>query len=274
MKFSHFAGTSLVPLLSRLVLALAFVPAGYNKLMRDKVFSPQQAETLRSLGVSVVEVTPGGGPTAAGHPTIVFARIQDTPEEESGTAETGADQDDGAADADAPATGDEPAPDPAAAPTGPGRSQTPTPAGGEVTAKGVHGITLMCHANNWPMPTLMAYMAGVTELLGGALVLVGFLTRIWALGLAFTMVVAFYFVSVGYNNVFGDNPFDFALEKGPEFNTAIVQLALFVLSFGLVMTGAGAVSLDRMLFGGGRRKKKSELEIEYEDVDRSSRRAL
>ena len=32
------------------------------------------------------------------------------------------------------------------------------------------------------------------------------------------------------------------------FSTLVVQAALFVLAFGIVLTGPGALSLDRMLF--------------------------
>jgi hypothetical protein len=40
-----------------------------------------------------------------------------------------------------------------------------------------------------------------------------------------------------------------------ESSTMFVQLSLFVLAFGVLLTGAGPLSLDRLLFGGRREEE-------------------
>jgi uncharacterized membrane protein YphA (DoxX/SURF4 family) len=53
MKFSHFAGIALVPLLARLVLFAAFLPQGYQKVFTEKTFDGDAARALAELGVGV-----------------------------------------------------------------------------------------------------------------------------------------------------------------------------------------------------------------------------
>jgi len=79
--------------------------------------------------------------------------------------------------------------------------------------------------------------------------------------------VAFYFVSIGVNGILDSNPFDFA-KNIAQFNTAVAQLGLFVLAFGLLMTGAGPLSLDRLLFGrgGGSGKREADLDLDEPPV--------
>ena len=288
MKFSQFAGTAIVPTLSRLVLALAFVTAGYNKLMDDTKFNASEATILEQLGVDVVKATPTSAEQtadAARH-RVVLASFQETPapaEEDEASEETGdpteeatgtptdkagADKDPGPGEGDSEGSGDaggggeaggsdQPVVSPPAAMPTLDDSAT-------YTAKGMHRVTLMCHENAWPVPKYMALAAGITELLGGGMLLIGFLSRIWALGLAITMGVAFFFVSMGYNQIFATNPFEFALQHG-QFNAAFSQLGLFVLSFGVLMTGPGPLSLDRMLFQ--RRPPKQRGALDLDDVD-------
>ena len=49
----YFAGTTLVPTLARLVLALAFITAGYNKLFNDKQYNVEEAQRLQALEVDL-----------------------------------------------------------------------------------------------------------------------------------------------------------------------------------------------------------------------------
>jgi hypothetical protein len=74
-------------------------------------------------------------------------------------------------------------------------------------------------------------------------------SRIWGFGLAIAMGVAFYLVSMQANGIFRLDPRVFA-ENIPNFNAAYCQAGLFVLAFGVFLTGAGPLSLDRILFGG------------------------
>jgi putative oxidoreductase len=86
-----------------------------------------------------------------------------------------------------------------------------------------------------PLPGLTAIVVATTEFVGGSLVLVGLFTRLASLPLAFSMLVAILTAKRGdidgVATLFGFNEFTY--------------LACFVW---LVVAGAGAVSLDRVLF--------------------------
>src|SRR6185436_19397017 len=53
---------------------------------------------------------------------------------------------------------------------------------GKYKAQGLHKITLMLHDNNFPQPVWMARLAAFTELIGGAMLLLGRFSRVWGLG--------------------------------------------------------------------------------------------
>tara|TARA_R110002072_G_scaffold112331_3_gene241345 strand:+ start:11837 stop:12280 length:444 start_codon:yes stop_codon:yes gene_type:complete len=79
---------------------------------------------------------------------------------------------------------------------------------------------------------LLALMAGSAEFFGGLFLILGLLVRPSAIVLAFTMVVAIVTVHLE-NGLFMSN-------NGYEFG-----LALLAISVGLVVRGAGSLSLDR-----------------------------
>ncbi len=81
--------------------------------------------------------------------------------------------------------------------------------------------------------------AAFAELLGGILVGLGLLTRVAAFFICCTMLTAI--VGVHWPNFFMNN-------RGFEY-----PLALFAMSFALLISGGGMASIDRSL-GGGRRK--------------------
>ena len=81
---------------------------------------------------------------------------------------------------------------------------------------------------------LMAALAGGAEFFGGLLLTFGLLVRPAAIVLAITMIVAIVAVHL-QNGLFMSN-------NGYEFG-----LALLVISVGLVIRGAGSISLDRLL---------------------------
>lgn len=83
-------------------------------------------------------------------------------------------------------------------------------------------------------PYLMAVLAGLAEFVGGLLVAVGFLTPLAALALIVVMIVAVFTVHV--RNGF------FSMNGGYEFNLALAGMALTLL-----LTGAGALSVDGAL---------------------------
>lgn len=81
---------------------------------------------------------------------------------------------------------------------------------------------------------LMALLAGSTEFFGGLAILIGLLVRPAAAALAFAMLIAIFTVHIG-NGLFMSN-------NGYEFG-----LALLAISVSLLISGGGALSLDRLL---------------------------
>lgn len=258
MAFRHVAGTAIVPLFSRIVLAAAFVTVGSNKIFEFSEFSGAEAQRLAEAGVEAEPVgaapaesaAPEGDAEARADGAIVrpAAFVQEA--EARDAAERAADAMQDAGDAAQDAAGD------AAEGSGDAAGDAAPSAAAAIdpdatyTARSLHRITLLVHGEGWPAAKYLAWLAAITEFVGGAAVLLGLLTRFWATGLAIAMGVAFYLVSMGIYNVHTMSPFEFALEI-PRYNTVVSQLSLFVLAFGLLLTGAGPVSIDRIIFGGG-----------------------
>jgi len=87
-----------------------------------------------------------------------------------------------------------------------------------------------------PFPTVNAYMAASTELLGVVLLTLGLFTRLISIPLMVIMVVAILTVHLAHGFVAGDNGFEVPLYY-------LLFLSIFA-SF-----GAGKFSLDYLLFG-------------------------
>lgn len=81
---------------------------------------------------------------------------------------------------------------------------------------------------------LMALAAGSAEFFGGALLLLGLLTRPSAAVLAFTMVIAIFSTHIQHGLFMSNNGYEFAL-------------AMLAASVALTLRGAGSVSIDRYL---------------------------
>lgn len=229
MSFSQAASANFVPILARVVLALAFVPAGWNKLMKETEFAGDDARRLRELQA--------GDATRASEPRGQLVGLFGQ-EEEAPTS---------------PPARVEPPPAPSAAEAPPRVSEPPTASQSDgaaapetLRARSLHNITLMVDRAGMSNPRLLAWVAALTELVGGGLVLVGLLTRIWALGLAIAMGVAFYLTSL--DGFLATWIFGMAI---PDYTRLVAQLALFALAFGLVWSGPGALSLDRLVFRRG-----------------------
>lgn len=110
---------------------------------------------------------------------------------------------------------------------------------------GGHGIEgFSPHVISMGMPVFMAYVAAYAELIGGAAVVFGFLTRLAALSLAGVMGVAIWKVH-GANGLFLNVMC--APDKGHGFEYA---LALLAMALCLIFTGAGKISLDGFIRGG------------------------
>ncbi len=89
-------------------------------------------------------------------------------------------------------------------------------------------------------PGYFAYIAGIIELFGGGLLILGLFTRIAGLAIAVEMAVALWRVHGLFSNPMAVNNYQF-------------PLMLAIAAFALVTTGAGAISLDHAIFRGARR---------------------
>jgi len=90
------------------------------------------------------------------------------------------------------------------------------------------------------IPALFAFLAIVAEFFGGLGLIVGFLTRIAALGISFNMVVAVAMV----HQHFGFFMNWTGTQKGEGFEYHLLVLATMIL---LMIRGAGAFSIDWIL---------------------------
>lgn len=109
-----------------------------------------------------------------------------------------------------------------------------------------HGLPKLEHAQQWTQnfahmgfPGYFAYIAGVLEVFGGAILILGIFTRVAGLLLAIEMAVAL----VKVHGLFA-NPRNI---HGYEF-----PLVLGAAAFVLATVGAGLISIDRALFEGGK----------------------
>lgn len=241
MNFSQYAGIAIVPTLSRLVLAATFLFAGYSKLFTKAEFEATAdgkgpANRLHAWDVSVAPKSPPPAPTASTAAQWLVVRAsyrQETPSNEPVPG--------------SPTTSDnKPPPDSTPAPEAATTQALPqvTLAPGTYVAPTLYTLAIMLDDNGWRFPVLLAWLASLSEFIGGGMLLIGLFSRIWGLALAAVMGVAFYLTSLP------------ALQSAPsvldlghmQSSTLFLQCALFVLALGIALTGAGPLSLDRLLF--------------------------
>jgi putative oxidoreductase len=95
---------------------------------------------------------------------------------------------------------------------------------------GLDGVASFMGEAGFPLPYVSAVAATAAELLGGVALVAGFYTRLAAIPLAFTMLVAMVKVHLGGG---------FFLPEGFEYT-----FTLFGASVALVLLGSGPVSID------------------------------
>jgi putative oxidoreductase len=91
------------------------------------------------------------------------------------------------------------------------------------------------------LPAILAFIAIATEFFGGAALIVGFFSRIAAVGIGVTMAMAILMVHGRYGlflNWVGDR-------EGHGFEYHLLAIALAIL---IIVRGAGAVSLDGLFY--------------------------
>ncbi len=128
--------------------------------------------------------------------------------------------------------------------TGSEAANDPDSPSDSIDARRVYGLAVELDNAGVKFPVLAAWVAAIVELVGGALLLVGLFSRIWGLGLAIAMGVAFALTS--WPTICEAGPF--ALEIS-QFNETAAQLALGGLAVGVLLGGPGAISIDHGIFG-------------------------
>jgi putative oxidoreductase len=98
---------------------------------------------------------------------------------------------------------------------------------------------------NIPAPKLNVLMAGSTECLGGALLLLGLFSRIISVPLMFTMVVAY---ATAEREALG------AIFSDPDKFTGAAPFLFLLVALIIFAFGPGKLSLDALLFKAGRGK--------------------
>jgi len=217
-KFSQQAAANFVPLLARIILFLAFVPIGWHHAMDMGNFGGDAGARLRELGI-VADATPTPTPTRRTPDGIALART--------------------------------PTPRQLAQDTPPIPIAAADAAGYQTRA--LHELTLAFDNLRLPKPHIWAWTVAIFELLGGAFLLVGLFSRIWAGGLLIWSI-ALVGLSAGtlaqsWGSLWTPTDPNSAFLRA----TALSQFSLIVLSAGLLLTGPGKWSLDGFIFrrGGG-----------------------
>lgn len=262
----------LAPLLLRIALGVTFVWAGWGKLFSEAAYTPEQAAALANMGVS-------GAQKAAGQPSEML-----TP-----PAET-----------EAPAA-DAPLPEPRSdagfrvilaqnaveAPSAEEFRYTAEEFAGPVTLARRHHIALILHnaahppegeRRAWPQalgsgvwPNLLAWAVGLSELALGALVLIGLVTRLAALGIAIVMATALWLVAIAPalsspDAFLGFLPPLAGFSPGA-WTPFLFKLTLCFAALSVLISGPGAISFDRFLSRRTARRSASSNTGDDEDDD-------
>lgn len=233
MSPSQFAATNILPLLARLVLCLAFLPQGWNNLMRDVEYTAHDAQRLRELGVRGItdpdprkadvalgavrgwaiaepqDPAPGNATQAQATPAVPSAPVAPQPER----------------------TGDRTTPQERLSPLAP------------LTQRGLYTLTLLADRARLPFPVELAWAVAGVQLVGGACMLLGLFSRVW--GLLMSVILAALFVMTSLPAIKAHGVFSLGAEQQ---NLVFAQLGLFVLALGTFLVGPGAMSLDRAIF--------------------------
>lgn len=287
MTFRQRLGLGAAPLVMRLALGAVFIWAGSSKLFVTDTFTPQQAATLANIGIVSVHDQPAAPQEAREVPMerdVPDGSTEegDTPEELDSPAETAPtpeplERPEGEAGTEATSAERGGAVIILAQNSSGGSSASkPVHMPGDfpegVEARRLYSLALLLHARSnppqgqtalWPgalasdtMLSVMPWLAAVTEFVGGIFLIVGVLARIVSLALAGVMGVAMLLTTIGPAAISSDPFLGFLPDpqfQDPEkwvqaWQTMLFQLTTGALALGVLFTGAGWLSLDRLIF--------------------------
>ncbi|MBC7771488.1 MAG: DoxX family membrane protein [Pyrinomonadaceae bacterium] len=286
-------GLTLPPVLLRLLLAGTFIWAGLGKIRSEDTVNPEQAAILANMGVlkpPVLGTIPDPGITV---PPLPSAEPTPRPEERllpkddsRGTiGEHAPDPIEAnftfaafqlapSGPQSSPQTDSAKSPILLPPPTSSGSIYTARDFPEKTTVTRVNKLALTMHAGAhpasradgtpgvqyWPAtlasgrtPIILAWCVAITEIGGGAMLLIGLLTRFWAFSLAGVMVGAIWLTVVGPALSSGDTLLGF-LPNRPVFAIAdwsplLWQTSLLVCALALALGGPGLLAVDNALFG-------------------------
>jgi uncharacterized membrane protein YphA (DoxX/SURF4 family) len=228
MSYAVITGTRFIPLLCRIVLGAAFFFSGWHLCFQEVSFTPEQIQLL--------DGAPAEGAAAIAVPV---AMVQDDNTKKADTS------------AVKPA---EPVQAAASLPIAPLGPLAPKHAKDSVddglSRHAAARLTLGLREagfDGWAEP--VAWGVAVAQLLGGALIFVGLLTRLWAFVMVVMLGASFWFITIERAGMFDRNPFEWAADVAA-FQEMFFVLAMFVLSFGVLCTGPGMLALDAVLWPG------------------------
>lgn len=269
MRFRDSLAVNISPIMLRLVLGVTFLWAGYGKVFTLATFSPEQIAALDQMvapvnpGEQSVDVVEPASPDGATEQPEEFTPEAPLPEPDATGADDGAD--DGAALLTPAVFTDD-----SAFRVITVQDEVDDPAMNANDRRKVNYLALMIKGATEPgedgasllpgffgqgeWPIRMAWIAALTELIGGAFVLTGILTRISAIGLGFTMLTALWMTSIGPVLVMGEASTlgflpainDFAIDAWQGW---LWQFALLGASASLFFAGPGSLSADRFFLG-------------------------
>ncbi len=229
MKKTSQRATTFVQLLARIVLFLAFVPTGWHHAMHIGNFSGEAGARLRELGIVSMQ-----GWTE--HGTGMQRTSADSPTEDG----TGMPRTDALVFVRVARQGAE-------APS------IPTDAANamDFNTRSLHELTLVFDTHGLPRPEIWAWTVTAFELFGGSLILLGLFTRLWAMGLT-VWAIALLLLNTPSSAIAWDSIWQTTDPNLAAVRTLVLmQLSLIVLAASLLLTGAGKLSLDGVIFGGG-----------------------
>lgn len=265
MRFRDSLAVNISPIAIRLVLAATFIFAGYAKVFTNMAYTPEQIAMLAAMDSddSDDQIEPSMEVIEPGeHSTPIPDPAQPAPDPQDST-----DGDTSAVAPSAPAL-DEPRFRVIAAQDSGEYEYDAEPAPTErrklyslaLMLKGAatpndHGAALLpafLGAGEWPIR--LAWMAALTELLGGVFMLLGFLTRLSAAGLIGTMLTAMWLTTIGPVVILGAPSSFFFLPEFGDFMSQtwtmlLTQFSMLGAAVAALLSGAGALSADRMLLG-------------------------
>jgi len=212
-KIGQYAGRVILPTLSRLVLAMAFVTAGYGKIFTTSGFSDADATILESLGVQMKDREEEVSVADAQAMVLTLFRQDDggagrlpwlTPAKKSEGDQDSAATEAGKAGVEPPPVESTPvksppvekpaaetATQPPAESSDQSSDQSPVEDipelveanddssvdgagdGNRFEQMSLHHVTLLLHHQGWQYPKALAWVAALTELVGGSLILLG-----------------------------------------------------------------------------------------------------